>query len=167
VYRFLAILTAWFMALLMAVSFCPLLKAQDSLPQAPAEDRALAREIFKELVEINTTDTPQGNVTTATAAMERRLLDAGFSPQDVRLLGPDDRKKNLVVRFRAAGTDAMQVGLEVARELVAAALGRVAGIEVIAPFKAPLAALDVLPEPSPSRDGGSSTGTVLRPGSSS
>ena len=54
-------------------------------------------------------------------------------------------------RFRAAGTDAMRVGLEVARELVAEAQGRVAGIEVIAPFKAPLAALDVLPDPQPAQ----------------
>ena len=105
-YRFLATLTALFTALLMTVTFCPFANAQDYLPQASAADRALARAIFQELVEINTTDTPQGNVTTATAAMERRFLDAGFSPQDVRLLGPDERKKNLVVRFRAAGTPA-------------------------------------------------------------
>ena len=52
-------------------------------------------------------------------------------------------------RFRAAGTDAMLVGLEVARGLVAEAQERVAGVEVIAPFKAPLAALDVLPQPQP------------------
>ncbi len=76
---------------------------------------------------------------------------------------PDDIRE----RFRVAGTEAMQVGLEVARELVAEAQERVAGIEVIAPFKAPLAALDVLPEPSSNRDGGSPDGTALRPGSSS
>jgi acetylornithine deacetylase/succinyl-diaminopimelate desuccinylase-like protein len=87
----------------MAACFGPLAVAQDPLPQAPAEDRALARTILKELVEINTTDTPQGNVTTATAAMQRRFLDAGFAPEDVHLLGPDPRKQNLVVRFRAAG----------------------------------------------------------------
>jgi len=63
-------------------------------------------------------------------------------------------------RFRAAGTDAMQVGLEVARELVAAALGRVAGIEVIAPFKAPLAALDVLPERQPPAQAPVETGAL-------
>src|SRR5579859_6924458 len=51
-------------------------------------------------------------------------------------------------RFRQAGTDAIAVGLEVAREVVAEAQGRVAGVEVIAPFKAPLAALDVLPQPA-------------------
>jgi acetylornithine deacetylase/succinyl-diaminopimelate desuccinylase-like protein len=74
-----------------------------SLPAASAEDRALARAIFKELIEINTTDTPKGNVTTATAAMQKRFLDAGFPAEDVQLLGPDARKQNLVVRLRAAG----------------------------------------------------------------
>jgi homocysteine S-methyltransferase len=49
-------------------------------------------------------------------------------------------------RFRLAGNDAMATGLEVARELVAQARERLAGVEVIAPFKAPLAALDVLPD---------------------
>ena len=99
-YRFIAILTA----VCTAVCFGPFVNAQDRLPQTSAEDRALALEIFRELVEINTTDTPQGNVTTATAAMQRRFLDAGFAPEDVHLLGPNDRKQNLVVRFRAAAT---------------------------------------------------------------
>jgi acetylornithine deacetylase/succinyl-diaminopimelate desuccinylase-like protein len=78
--------------------------AQGPLPGASPDDRALARSILKEIIEINTTDTPRGNVTAATAAMQKRLLDAGFSTQDVQLLGPDPRKQNLVVRIRAAGT---------------------------------------------------------------
>lgn len=78
--------------------------AQSSLPTASAEDRALAKAIFKELIEINTTDTPLGNVTTGTTAMQKRFLDAGFAPEDVHLLGPDARKMNLVVRIKAAGT---------------------------------------------------------------
>jgi acetylornithine deacetylase/succinyl-diaminopimelate desuccinylase-like protein len=78
--------------------------AQSSLPTASAEDRALAKAIFKELIEINTTDTSLGNVTTGTAAMQKRFLDAGFAPEEVHLLGPDARKMNLVVRIRAAGT---------------------------------------------------------------
>jgi acetylornithine deacetylase/succinyl-diaminopimelate desuccinylase-like protein len=75
----------------------------NSVPTASAKDRALAKAIFKQLIEINTTDTPQGNVTTATAAMQKRFLDAGFAAADVQLLGPDARKLNLVVRIRAAG----------------------------------------------------------------
>ena len=57
-------------------------------PAASATDRAQAREIFRQLIEINTTDTPKGNVTTAAEAMKKRFLDAGFSPEDVHL----DRK---------------------------------------------------------------------------
>ncbi|KAA6460247.1 M20/M25/M40 family metallo-hydrolase [Acidobacteria bacterium AB60] len=77
--------------------------AQNALvPSSPA-DRAEAREIFKQLVEINTTDTPKGSVTAGNKAMEKRFLDAGFPREDVRLLGSDDRKQNLVVRYRAAG----------------------------------------------------------------
>ncbi|HSZ18002.1 MAG TPA: M20/M25/M40 family metallo-hydrolase [Terracidiphilus sp.] len=76
---------------------------QTSLPTASPSDRAEAREIFKQLIEINTTDTPSGNVTTAAVAMQKRFLDAGFAPEDVRLLGPDPRKQNLVVRMHAGG----------------------------------------------------------------
>jgi acetylornithine deacetylase/succinyl-diaminopimelate desuccinylase-like protein len=77
--------------------------AQSALPAASAADRAEALAIFKQLIEINTTDTPQGSVTTATAAMQKRFLEAGFPAADVRLVGPDARKQNLVVRLRAAG----------------------------------------------------------------
>jgi acetylornithine deacetylase/succinyl-diaminopimelate desuccinylase-like protein len=73
---------------------------------ASSADRSEARAIFKQLIEINTTDTPAGNVTTAAVAMQKRFLDAGFPADDVHLLGPDPRKQNLVVRFRAAGTPA-------------------------------------------------------------
>jgi acetylornithine deacetylase/succinyl-diaminopimelate desuccinylase-like protein len=36
--------------------------------------------------------------------MEKRFLDAGFPRADVLLLGPDAKKLNLVVRYRAEGT---------------------------------------------------------------
>jgi acetylornithine deacetylase/succinyl-diaminopimelate desuccinylase-like protein len=82
------------------------LLAQDSLPKTSAADQALAQSILKELIEINTTDTPRGSVTTAAAAMRKRLLDAGFAPQDVQLLGADPRKQNLLARIRAVGKPA-------------------------------------------------------------
>ena len=91
-------------ALSLLVPLTSQLYAQSPLPIASAEDRALARSILKELTEINTTDSPRGNVTAATAAMQKRFLDAGFAPQDMQLLGPDPRKQNLVVRIRAAET---------------------------------------------------------------
>ena len=71
---------------------------------APTDDsnNALARDIFRELIEINTTDST-GNITTASEAMAKRLRDAGFPAEDMQVLGPNDRKKNLVVRFHGAG----------------------------------------------------------------
>jgi acetylornithine deacetylase/succinyl-diaminopimelate desuccinylase-like protein len=77
--------------------------AQTIVPASPA-DRAEAEAIFKQLIEINTTDTPRGSVTAGTEAMEKRFLDAGFPREDVHLLGPNPKKMNLVVRYRAAGT---------------------------------------------------------------
>src|SRR3954467_448740 len=72
-----------------------------ALPTASAEQRAEARDIFKQLIEINTTDTPKGSVTAAAKAMQKRFLDAGFSPDDMHLLGPDPNKMNLIVRIHA------------------------------------------------------------------
>jgi len=68
----------------------------------PNDERA--RAIFKELIEINTTDTPAGNVTEAAEAMATRLKAAGFAAADVQVLGPDPRKHNLVARYRGTGT---------------------------------------------------------------
>jgi acetylornithine deacetylase/succinyl-diaminopimelate desuccinylase-like protein len=93
-------LVCYLAILLLAVSAT----AQTTIPTASPEERTQAKAIFKQLIEINTTDTPLGNVTTATTAMQKLFLDAGFSPDDVHLLGPDPRKMNLVVRIRAAGT---------------------------------------------------------------
>ena len=71
-------------------------------PTSPA-DRAQAIEIFQQLVEINTSNTPDGNMTAATAAMQKRFLDAGFAAGDVNLLGSSPRKQNLVVRIKGTG----------------------------------------------------------------
>ena len=76
--------------------------AQTITPTSAA-DRAEAIAIFKQLIEINTTDTPLGNVTTGTTAMQKRFLDAGFAENDVKLLGPNPSKQNLVVRIRGIG----------------------------------------------------------------
>jgi acetylornithine deacetylase/succinyl-diaminopimelate desuccinylase-like protein len=64
---------------------------------------ARARDIFKQLIEINTTDTERGNITTAAEAMAARLRAAGFPEADVKVLGPDPRKGNLVARYRGTG----------------------------------------------------------------
>jgi acetylornithine deacetylase/succinyl-diaminopimelate desuccinylase-like protein len=67
--------------------------------QGDPATRALAHDIFKELIEINTTDSI-GSTSVAAKAMAKRLLDAGFAATDVTVLGPNDRKGNLVARYR-------------------------------------------------------------------
>src|ERR1700730_16100501 len=71
-------------------------------PQTDAAANALAHDVFKELVEINTTDSV-GNVTRAAQAMAARLREGGFAASDMQLLGPNERKRNLVVRLRGTG----------------------------------------------------------------
>lgn len=65
--------------------------------------RRLAHDILQELIGINTTDSA-GSTTTAASAMAKRLLDAGFPPADVKVLGPNDRKGNMVARIHGGGT---------------------------------------------------------------
>jgi acetylornithine deacetylase/succinyl-diaminopimelate desuccinylase-like protein len=72
----------------------------NTTPDAQTKD--LAVSIFKQLIEINSSDSV-GSVTACSVAMQQRLLDAGFSKDDMYLGGPNDRKENLVVRYRGAG----------------------------------------------------------------
>jgi len=64
--------------------------------------RQLSRDIFKELIEINTTDSV-GNTSTAANSMAKRLRNAGFAAADIQVLGPTDRKRNMVARLRGTG----------------------------------------------------------------
>jgi acetylornithine deacetylase/succinyl-diaminopimelate desuccinylase-like protein len=68
-------------------------------PQSDSATRSLAHDILKQLIEINTTDSV-GSVTAASQAMAQRLLDAGFPKEDVVIVGPNERKKNMVARYR-------------------------------------------------------------------
>ncbi len=62
----------------------------------------LAHDVFKELIQINTTDSV-GSTTRAAEAMAARLKAAGFPEADVQVLGPNERKGNLVARLRGTG----------------------------------------------------------------
>jgi acetylornithine deacetylase/succinyl-diaminopimelate desuccinylase-like protein len=73
-----------------------------AVAQLDAQTRKLSRDIFQQLIEINTTDSV-GSTTVAAKAMAQRLLDAGFAKQDVLVLGPNDRKGNLVARIHGTG----------------------------------------------------------------
>ena len=69
-----------------------------SAQQLSQADRTLAHDIFKQLIETNTTDSV-GSVTAAATEVRDRLLAAGFAPADVVLLGPNARKMNVVVTY--------------------------------------------------------------------
>jgi len=61
----------------------------------------LARDIFKELIEINTTS--GYGTTRAAQAMAERLETAGFPARDIKVIGADADHKNLVVRYHGKG----------------------------------------------------------------
>ena len=87
-----------FLLMLLAV---PALHAAP--PPLDARSKQLTYDIYKELIEINTTDSV-GNTTTAAEAMAARLRAAGFSASEVQVLAPNPRKGNLVARLRGSGT---------------------------------------------------------------
>jgi acetylornithine deacetylase/succinyl-diaminopimelate desuccinylase-like protein len=61
-----------------------------------------AREILKQLIEIDTTDSV-GDNTKAAEAMAARFREAGYPASDIHILAPMPRKGNLVVRLHGAG----------------------------------------------------------------
>jgi acetylornithine deacetylase/succinyl-diaminopimelate desuccinylase-like protein len=73
---------------------------------AAAADRQdphqLARGLFKQLIEIPTTESGAGS-TPAAEAMAQRLREGGFAAEDVHVVGPGGRKQNLVVRLKGTG----------------------------------------------------------------
>ncbi len=76
-------------------------------PQAPQAQsltprQQLTRDIYQELIEINTV-TATGDTLRAAEAVAARLRAAGFDPADVQVLSPAPRKGNLVARLRGTG----------------------------------------------------------------
>ncbi len=70
--------------------------------QALSPNQQQARDIYKELVEINTV-TPTGDTAKAAEAMAARLRAAGFAGADVQVFNPAPRKGNLVARLHGTG----------------------------------------------------------------
>ena len=69
---------------------------------AQTPDQKLARDIFQQLININTTDS-SGDNTQAAEAMAARFRAAGFAESDIHVLAPIPRKGNLVVRLHGTG----------------------------------------------------------------
>jgi acetylornithine deacetylase/succinyl-diaminopimelate desuccinylase-like protein len=85
----------------LGVSLARVAFAQSAAP-TPAQ-REL-REIYKELVETNTTDSA-GSCTEAAQALASRLKAAGLPAQDLQVIAPPGapKKGNLVARYRGTG----------------------------------------------------------------
>ena len=86
----------------LIVFACAVLLVPIANAQVDDSTKQLSHDIFKQLVEINTTDSV-GSVTAAAEAMAQRFRDAGFPDEDIRIGGPNDRKKNVVVRLHGSG----------------------------------------------------------------
>lgn len=85
----------------MCLTCAALTLALNAAAQIDDSTKQYAHDVFEQLVEINTTDSV-GNVTTAAEAMAQRFRAAGFPESDIRILGPNDRKKNVVVRLHGS-----------------------------------------------------------------
>jgi acetylornithine deacetylase/succinyl-diaminopimelate desuccinylase-like protein len=87
------------------VAMCGTAMAQ--VPQLPEQDKVLARQVLKQLIEVNSQDS-DGSVTAAAQAMRDELLKHGFAADDLILAGPNDRKQNLVVRYRGVAGSSLK-----------------------------------------------------------
>ena len=75
-----------------------------AIPQnTPPGHERLGRDLLRELIQTNTTHST-GNVTAASELMAARLVAAGFPKADVQVVGPSEKKRNLVARYRGTGS---------------------------------------------------------------
>src|SRR5260370_22499164 len=84
--------------LILALSSAPF----SVFAQTLSPNQQLARDIYKELIEINTV-TATGDTLKAAEAMAARLRAAGFTGSDVQVFNSSLRKGNLVARLRGTG----------------------------------------------------------------
>src|SRR3982750_3451926 len=81
-----------------------LLSQQGLAQQALSPTQAEARDIFRELIEINTAY-KAGSTTPAAHAIARRFLAAGFPAKDVIVIGPaGDKDSSVIVRMQGTST---------------------------------------------------------------
>jgi hypothetical protein len=83
-----------------------LITAPPAFAQVPTPEQRLLREIYQELLEINTTDST-GDTTKAAQAMAARLERAGFAEGDIRIVvPPGGRPDPRLLRLSFAGVGA-------------------------------------------------------------
>src|ERR1700693_1230497 len=89
---------------LLCVSALPSLLCLRASPSnfPPPEYQKLTHDIYKQLIEINTSYST-GATTPAAEAMAKRLRDEGFPDSDIQVLGAAPHKMNMVVRYHGTG----------------------------------------------------------------
>ncbi|MGX9430326.1 MULTISPECIES: M20/M25/M40 family metallo-hydrolase [Bradyrhizobium] len=88
--------------LLSTVLAAALLGSPAAAAEGLSPERQFARDIYQELIEIDTV-TATGDTAKAAEAMAARLRAAGFPESDVQVFSPAPRKGNLVARLRGSG----------------------------------------------------------------
>jgi acetylornithine deacetylase/succinyl-diaminopimelate desuccinylase-like protein len=88
-----------FRPFLLAASLSVLLR---SAAPPPPEYQKLTHDIYKQLIEINTSFST-GATTPAAQAMAERLKAEGFPDSDIHILGAAPHKMNVVVRYHGTG----------------------------------------------------------------
>ena len=89
---------------------------------ALAPHQVLARDLFRTLIEIDTTHS-SGDTTVAAKAVEKQLRAAGFAAEDVRVLEEVPKRGNLVARLRGRATGAKPILLLAHLDVVEAERG--------------------------------------------
>jgi acetylornithine deacetylase/succinyl-diaminopimelate desuccinylase-like protein len=73
---------------------------------APAAElttyQKMGRDIYRELIETDTSHSV-GDTTKAAELLANRFRAAGFAEADVQVIGPEQRNKNLVIRYHGSG----------------------------------------------------------------
>src|SRR3984957_16835816 len=91
-----------FCGALAAVMISVAMASVPALADGLSPQQQLAFDIYKELLEIDTT-TATGDTKLAAEAMGARLRAVGFTDADVQVFSPAPRKGNLVARLRGSG----------------------------------------------------------------
>jgi acetylornithine deacetylase/succinyl-diaminopimelate desuccinylase-like protein len=89
-------------AILCASALFACLSTGSAVAEGLTPNQQLAHDIYKELLEIDTT-TATGDTKAAAEAMAARLKAAGFPDADVQVFSPAPRKGNLVARLHGTG----------------------------------------------------------------
>jgi acetylornithine deacetylase/succinyl-diaminopimelate desuccinylase-like protein len=90
------------LAILLSTALTVVMGAAAAAAEGLSPERQFARDIYQELIEINTV-TATGDTAKAAEAMAARLRAAGFTDNDVQVFSPAPRKGNLVARLRGSG----------------------------------------------------------------